>query len=115
MSRICRGCGGYLGRDCFHESDCMSITESINQDNSMLADRYREQQCQHDLGITRDYEQAMKQNDEQSMRNHFKEDENQTPLLVASMASQIDGLELENLELKSEVESLKSVIYNKED
>ncbi len=29
MARICRGCGGVLGRDCYHESDCMSISDQM--------------------------------------------------------------------------------------
>ena len=26
--RLCRGCGGVLGRDCFNEMECISITHS---------------------------------------------------------------------------------------
>jgi hypothetical protein len=29
MARTCRGCGGVLGIDCWHEADCMSITAQM--------------------------------------------------------------------------------------
>lgn len=29
---ICRGCGGVLGRDCWHEIDCMMITRSMENE-----------------------------------------------------------------------------------
>jgi len=29
--RICQGCGGILGRDCYNEQDCISISNSQNQ------------------------------------------------------------------------------------
>jgi F0F1-type ATP synthase gamma subunit len=31
MSRLCRSCGGVLGRDCFNEMECMSISASYMQ------------------------------------------------------------------------------------
>lgn len=31
--RICRGCGGVLGRDCWNEADCVQISNSLEQDN----------------------------------------------------------------------------------
>lgn len=29
MSRICQGCGGVLGRDCYNEYDCVQIGKSM--------------------------------------------------------------------------------------
>ena len=29
--RICQGCGGVLGRDCFNEQDCICISQSMQQ------------------------------------------------------------------------------------
>ena len=37
MSRICGGCGGVLGRDCYHESDCIAITQEIMRSDAELA------------------------------------------------------------------------------
>lgn len=33
MAIICQGCGGVLGRDCFNESECIWITQSMAQDD----------------------------------------------------------------------------------
>lgn len=32
---ICQGCGGVLGRDCFHEQDCIEISRQQAQQNIM--------------------------------------------------------------------------------
>ena len=32
----CRACGGILGRDCFNEQDCLSISENDRYDNDLL-------------------------------------------------------------------------------
>lgn len=37
MSRICNGCGGILGRDCFNEMECIQISEQMRyQDNETI-------------------------------------------------------------------------------
>jgi len=30
MGRICNGCGGVLGRDCYNEADCVQISQQMN-------------------------------------------------------------------------------------
>lgn len=32
MSRICQGCGGVLGRDCFNERECIYISQQQEQE-----------------------------------------------------------------------------------
>lgn len=34
MSRVCQGCGGILGRDCFNEYDCVQISEQHYYDDN---------------------------------------------------------------------------------
>jgi hypothetical protein len=43
MNRICQGCGGILGRDCFNEYDCMQIS------NKQAHDLYINEFLQRDL------------------------------------------------------------------
>ena len=35
MSRICQGCGGLLGRDCYNEYDCVQISQSMQFQNDI--------------------------------------------------------------------------------
>lgn len=32
MARVCQGCGGILGRDCFNEFDCIRIGNAMEQE-----------------------------------------------------------------------------------
>jgi hypothetical protein len=43
MSRICQGCGGVLGRDCWNEADCVQIS------NQQAHDLYINEFLQRDL------------------------------------------------------------------
>jgi hypothetical protein len=43
MSRICQGCGGRLGVDCYHEADCIQIS------NQQAHDLYINEFLQRDL------------------------------------------------------------------
>jgi hypothetical protein len=43
MSRICQGCGGVLGRDCWNEADCVQIS------NQQAHDLYISEFLQRDL------------------------------------------------------------------
>ena len=42
----CRGCGGVLGIDCYHEEDCMAITADIAQQRPDLQERVAELEAQ---------------------------------------------------------------------
>ena len=48
MSRICQGCGGILGRDCYNEQDCISISASMGQ-----YDQYEMQRLQDENNYLR--------------------------------------------------------------
>jgi hypothetical protein len=43
MSRLCQGCGGVLGRDCWNEADCVQIS------NQQAHDLYINEFLQRDL------------------------------------------------------------------
>lgn len=45
MERICRACGGVLGRDCFNEIECMSISA---REESYKQGQYEELQRRFD-------------------------------------------------------------------
>ena len=49
MSRICKGCGGVLGRDCFNEIDCMEISRRQEMDNQDMLNRFYELESKIDL------------------------------------------------------------------
>lgn len=45
--KICNGCGGVLGRDCWNEQDCVAISNS--QDNQFISQLESELRWERDV------------------------------------------------------------------
>lgn len=53
MSRICQGCGGVLGRDCFNEQECIWISQSQQQDGQQAMQENA--QLQHEIYVRNEH------------------------------------------------------------
>ncbi len=49
--RICQGCGGLLGRDCFNEQECMWISQSMQQQDGQQQHQQENAQLQHEIYV----------------------------------------------------------------